>query len=176
MLAHILVLLGEHIIDLLHGRDLLLLCLVCEGVAAEGATGLPKAVEVLLDPLDVLQPELSLDNLHVPDGVDVALDAERARGLVRPRARDVLDRVPAAAEEDERQVGLAEILHAVRVALHGEVEAAELVAREGVGAALEDDGGGPVPVEDVLDDLEEGLGMSALGCDDACDVRVRKRP
>lgn len=39
------------------------------------------------------------------------------------------------------------------MSVHRYVEAAELVAREGVGAALENYGGGLESVEDGLDDL-----------------------
>ncbi len=41
-------------------------------VEAEVATGLLEAVEVLLDPFDVLEAELCLDDVHVAEGVDVA--------------------------------------------------------------------------------------------------------
>ena len=76
MLTNVLVVLCEDVVNLLYGCDLLLLCLVSEGVAAEGATGLPEAVEVLLDPLDVLEAELGGDDFHVAAGVYVALDVD----------------------------------------------------------------------------------------------------
>ena len=76
MLAHVLVLLREHIINLLHGRDLLLLLLVGKGGVAERAAGLLEAIKVLLDPLDILEAELGGDDVHVTAGVDVALDVD----------------------------------------------------------------------------------------------------
>ena len=86
------------------------------------------------------------------------LGAEGDGGLVGPAAGDVSDGVAAAAEEEEREaVGLEE-LDAAPVSLEGEIEAAEAVAGEGVGAALEDDGGGLVGLHDFLHDgLEDGL-------------------
>lgn len=76
MLAHILVILGEDVVNLLDGCDLLLPCLVCERIAAKRAAGLLEAFEVLLDPLDVLEAELGGDDVHVAAGVDVALDVD----------------------------------------------------------------------------------------------------
>lgn len=43
---------------------------------------------------------------------------------------------------------------------HREVERAELVGRERVGAALQDDGARPVPVHDPLDDLPRSEGAA----------------
>ena len=78
-------------------------------------------------------------------------------GLVGPETGHVPRSVAAAAEDEEGEVeGLYE-LDAGAVGLDVEVEAAQAVAAEGVGAALEDDGGGPVRGDARADDvLEEG--------------------
>ena len=60
--------------------------------------------------------------------------------LVRPTPGHVSDGVAAAAEEHQREVVLFHELYALGVAFESEVEAAESVAAERVGAALEDDG------------------------------------
>ena len=75
-LTDILVVLCQCVVDLLDGRDLLLARLVGEGVASEGAAGFLEAIEVFLDPLDVLKPELGRDDVHVAARVDVALDVD----------------------------------------------------------------------------------------------------
>lgn len=91
----------------------------------------------------------------VPGQVEVylVLNTKRARCLERPCARDVLDGVPAAAQKHEGDVLLADVLHTACVPLHREVETAEFVPRERVGAALEHDGGGLEDVDDLVDDL-----------------------
>ena len=75
-LADVLVVLSEDAVDLLHGGNLLFPSLVSEGAVTEGATGLLEALEVLLDPLDILETEFCGDNVHVAAGVDVALDVD----------------------------------------------------------------------------------------------------
>ena len=61
---------------LLDGRDLLLARLVGEGGAPECAAGFLEALEMLLDPLDVLETELGIDDLHVAARVDITLDVD----------------------------------------------------------------------------------------------------
>ncbi len=100
VLAHVLVLLRQDVVDLLDHRDLLLLLLVREGRVAEGAAGLLEALEVLLDPLDVLQAELRRDDLHIANRVDVALDVDDLR--VIERAHDLEDAVDGAHVGQER--------------------------------------------------------------------------
>jgi hypothetical protein len=80
-------------------HDLLLLGLVGETGAAEVAAGLLEAVEVLFDPLDVLEAELGLDDVHVAEGVDVALDVDDL-GVVEG-ADDLEDAVDGADVGEE---------------------------------------------------------------------------
>ena len=54
--------------------NFLLLCLIRQAVAAQRTSTPLEAVEMLLDPLNILETQLRLDDLHVTDGVDVALD------------------------------------------------------------------------------------------------------
>ncbi|BAS72907.1 Os01g0586450, partial [Oryza sativa Japonica Group] len=60
--------------------------------------------------------------------------------LIAPAGGDVVDGVAAAAEEEERQVEAADEADALGVAARGQVQLAEPVAGEGVGAALQHDG------------------------------------
>lgn len=55
-------------------HDLLFLSLVRQAVASKSTARLLEAVEVLLNPLDILEAKFGLDNLHIADRVDVALD------------------------------------------------------------------------------------------------------
>ena len=71
-------------------------------------------------------------------GVHFGADAQR--GLVRPQPGDVARCVAAAAEDEERPVALFHEREAGPVRRDAQVEAAEPVAAEGVGAALEHDG------------------------------------
>ncbi|BAT13076.1 Os11g0201000, partial [Oryza sativa Japonica Group] len=66
--------------------------------------------------------------------------ADGDRRLVAPRGCDVVDGVAAAADEEQRQVEPAEEADALRVAPHRQLHAAEAVAGERVGAALQHDG------------------------------------
>ena len=90
------------------------------------------------------------------------LDAARQARLERPRARDVANRVAAAADDDHGHVEGAHEGDALGVARHAQVERAELVARERVGAALEDDGARAVPVHDVLQDGAEHAAVAVV--------------
>ena len=56
--------------------DFLLLCLVGKRVGTKGATATFEAVKMLFHPLDVLETEFCLDDLHVACGVDLALDVD----------------------------------------------------------------------------------------------------
>ena len=62
-----------HMLNEMMTYDCVLLRLVCQAGIAEGASGALQTVEMLLYPLDVLEAELGLDNLHVTDRIDVAL-------------------------------------------------------------------------------------------------------
>jgi hypothetical protein len=75
-LSDVLVLLGEDLVDLLHRRCLLLLGLVCQADVAQTPRVLLVLLELLLDPFDVLQPQLGRDDLHVSQRVDIALDVD----------------------------------------------------------------------------------------------------
>ena len=85
--------------------------------------------------------------------VHVGADAD-AR-FVGPQARDVARRVASAAEDQQREVEGLGVGDAGAVGTDVEVEAAEAVAAEGVGAALEDDGGGVVRLHAGADDVAE---------------------
>ncbi|KAJ6264428.1 Chromatin modification-related protein png1 [Drechslerella dactyloides] len=101
--------------------------------------------------------------LRAPPGAElrvrqlvVQLEVETESRLVRPQPRDVSGRVPAAAEDEQRESERFDKVDAGPVRLDVEVEAAEAVAAEGVGAALEDDCAGAVGEQDGLGDaLEE---------------------
>ena len=84
--------------------------------------------------------------------------AERQRGLVGPGARHIADGVAAAAEQQQRQVVALHELDAASVALEREVEAAEAVARQRVGAALQHDGVGLIELHHLGHDrLKDGV-------------------
>mmetsp|Transcript_30866 Transcript_30866/g.106707 ORF Transcript_30866/g.106707 Transcript_30866/m.106707 type:complete len:392 (+) Transcript_30866:254-1429(+) len=84
--------------------------------------------------------------------------AEEDGGFVSPNARHVAQRVPAAPEDEHRDVEALHVLDAVRVPAQRQVEAAEAVARERVRAALEHDGRRLVHLDDFGDDrLEDRL-------------------
>jgi hypothetical protein len=53
--------------------NLLFLCLVSQTRAPKRATSLLKAIERFFDPLDILQPKLSLYDLHVTQRIYVSL-------------------------------------------------------------------------------------------------------
>ena len=61
------------------------------------------------------------------------LVAQHDGGLVGPAARDVADRVAAAAQHERGQVIREHVPHALRVATHTKVEAAESVTAQAVG-------------------------------------------
>jgi len=81
--------------------------------------------------------------------------ADADAGFVGPKARDVARGVAAAAENEEREVEFLDSGDAGAVGPDVEVEAAEAIAAEGVGAALEDDGGGVVGGDTGGDDFVE---------------------
>jgi len=76
VLANILVLLCEDLVDLFDDGDFFFFGLVGEGGGTERATSLFQVVEGLFNPLDILETELCLDDFHVAAGVDVALDVD----------------------------------------------------------------------------------------------------
>ena len=98
-LTHVLVVLGERIIDLLHGCDLLLARLVGKRVATKSATGFLEALQVLLDPFNVFQTELGGNDVHVAAGVNVTLDVDDL-GIVEG-ADDLEDTVYGADVREE---------------------------------------------------------------------------
>ena len=75
-LSHVLVLLRQHVQDLLDRRNFLLPRLVCQTRAAQVSAQLLQSVQLLLHPLNVLQPELRRDDLHVSQRVDIPLDVD----------------------------------------------------------------------------------------------------
>lgn len=81
--------------------------------------------------------------------------ADADAGFVGPEAGDVARGVAAAAEDEEGEVEFLDGGDAGAVSADVEVEAAEAVAAEGVGAALEDDGGGVVGGDAGGDDFVE---------------------
>ena len=91
--------------------------------------------------------------------VDGGLGANADGGFVGPQAGDVAGGVAPAAEDEERQVqGLGEG-DAGAVGFDVEVEAAETVPAEGIGAALDDDCRGAVGVVAGLDDVSKKRGV-----------------
>ena len=78
------------------------------------------------------------------------LVAQHDGGLVGPAARDVADGVAAAAQHERGQVIREHVPHALRVATHTKVEAAESVAAQAVGPTLEHEGAGLVRLHDLL--------------------------
>lgn len=84
-------------------HTLLLLCLVGQRIAAQSLGGLFVRLLRLLDPLDVLQPQLGRNNLHIPDRVDIALDVDDL-GVVK-RTDTLEDTVDGT---DVRQEGVTE--------------------------------------------------------------------
>ena len=57
-------------------HNFLLLGLVGKTCAAQGAATALETIEMLLHPLNILQTELGLDDLHVTDGVNLALNVD----------------------------------------------------------------------------------------------------
>ena len=102
-LTRILVVLGQRVVDLLHGRDLLLARLIGEGIASKGAAGLLQAFKVLFDPLNVLETELGGDDVHVAAGVNVTLDVNDF--CIVEGANDLEDTIDGA---DVREEGVSE--------------------------------------------------------------------
>ncbi len=82
--------------------------------------------------------------------------------LVGPEAGDIAGRVAAAAEDEEGPIEFLDGSEAGAVGADVEVEAAEAVAAEGVGAALEDDGGGVVGGDAGGDDGVEEAGVAVV--------------
>ncbi|GIX63441.1 thioredoxin, putative [Babesia caballi] len=82
--------------------------------------------------------------------------------LVGPAARDVANGVAAAAQHEQRDVEAAAEGHAARVALVAQVEAAQAVARQAVGAALEHDGARVVDLDALPDDDLEEVGEAVV--------------
>ena len=83
-------------------------------------------------------------------------------GLVGPEAGDVAGGVAAAAEDEEGEAKRLGEGEAGAVRLDVEVEAAEPIAAERVGAALQHDGGGLVDVHARSDDVLEELHVRAV--------------
>jgi hypothetical protein len=54
-------------------HNLLLLCLVCQTIASESSRTLLLCIQSLFDPLDILQSQFGLDDLHIARWVDIAL-------------------------------------------------------------------------------------------------------
>lgn len=98
-LTNILLLHRQHMQHLLHRRNLLLLLPISETRATQRTSSSLQRIELLLDPLDVLETKLVLDDLHVADGVDVALDVDDL-GVVE-RADDLEDAVDGADVGEE---------------------------------------------------------------------------
>mmetsp|Transcript_36157 Transcript_36157/g.116436 ORF Transcript_36157/g.116436 Transcript_36157/m.116436 type:complete len:332 (+) Transcript_36157:111-1106(+) len=86
----------------------------------------------------------------VPRQVLGELLPQHHRRLVRPAASDVADRVPAPPQHKRRQVVRQHVPQALGVAAVGQVKAAEPVARERVGAALQDERAGAVEAHHLL--------------------------
>ena len=57
-------------------HDFLFPGLVCQTGASERPTSLLQTVQMLLDPFDILQPKLGLDDLHISQRVDITLDVD----------------------------------------------------------------------------------------------------
>ena len=85
--------------------------------------------------------------------IKILVDTESTGGLVRPHRCHIPRRVAAPTEEDKWNVGSTEEADAICVAIHREVETAQFIARERVGAALEDNSVGAIPFQYVLDYL-----------------------
>ncbi len=99
-----------------------------------------------------------LDVLHHRQLVaDLLLDEEG--GLVGPAAGDVAQCVAAAAEHQQWQAQFLHVLDAFAVAVEAEVEAAEAVGGERVGAALQHNGRRLVVLHNVCDDGLEDEGV-----------------
>lgn len=81
--------------------------------------------------------------------------ADADAGFVGPEARDVARGVATTAEDEEGEVEFLDSGDAGAVSTDVKVEAAEAVATEGVGAALEDDSGGVVGGDTGGDDFVE---------------------
>lgn len=94
------------------------------------------------------------------------LCADADARLVSPEPGNVAGRVPAAAEDEKRQVELLGEGDAGAVCLDVQIEATEPVAAEGVAAALEHDGGGLVDADagpdNVLEELDVLLVFDAV--------------
>ena len=101
---------------------------------------------------------------------------QQHRRLVRPRARHVLDRVPtphllllrspAAAQHQHGDVEAAHELNALGVPAKGQVEAAQTVARDGVGAAAHRDGAGLEHLDALAHDLRITSVLMSHGLED----------
>ena len=57
-------------------HDFLFPSLVCQTGASERPTGLLQTVQMLLNPFDILQSKLGLDDLHISQRVDITLDVD----------------------------------------------------------------------------------------------------
>lgn len=90
-------------------------------------------------------------------GIDEVLGINEDGGFVGPGAGDVARGIAATADDEERQAEGLDEGDAGAVGADVEVEAAEAVAAEGVGAALEDNGAGAVGVYAGADDVAEEL-------------------
>ena len=96
-----------------------------------------------------------LDERGVRGQFFMDLRADAHARLVGPAPRHVGGGVAAAAEDEERDVEGFGVLDTSAMGFDAEVEAAKAVTAEGVGAALEDDGRGPVDGDAGTDDVLE---------------------
>lgn len=83
---------NRNVIDRAH--QFFLLGLVRQAVATKRASCLLHILNSLLHPVDVLQTKLGLDDLHIPERVDVTLDVDNLR--VIKRSDDLEDTVDGA--------------------------------------------------------------------------------
>mmetsp|Transcript_11269 Transcript_11269/g.16610 ORF Transcript_11269/g.16610 Transcript_11269/m.16610 type:complete len:271 (+) Transcript_11269:142-954(+) len=88
---------------------------------------------------------------------DLVVDflVQQHSSLVGPAPGHVADGVAPAPQHQHRHVELLHVLHALRVTLEGEVEAAQAVPCDGVCPALQDDGTGPVALHHLGHDRSE---------------------
>lgn len=103
-----------------------------------------------------------LDKGHVGREQRVDFGADADAGFVGPEPGHVARGVAAAAEDEEGAVkGFGEG-DAGAMGADVEVEAAQTIAAEGIGAALQDDGGGVVGLDARADDVLEELDVGEI--------------
>jgi hypothetical protein len=88
-------------------------------------------------------------------------------GLVCPTSRDIVNRIPAPTEDQERYVEVFDEPYAISVCGNREVEGPNFVAPERIGSTLQnDDGraeGSDDGIHDLAEDSEIGLVVDAIG-------------